>query len=61
MALVSSVLCLCSSNLSPGCLLLKRKIYQNEKGKAYLCLGFRSYAALGFPLERVKLADKDQQ
>ncbi|CAK8995796.1 unnamed protein product [Durusdinium trenchii] len=26
-----------------GCLLLKRKIYQNEKGKAYLCLGFRSY------------------
>ena len=42
-----------------GALLLKRRIYKNTAGKAFVCLGFQTYAAIGFPLETKRVGDKD--
>ena len=42
-----------------GALLLKRRIYTNNVGKAFVCLGFQTYAAIGFPLETRRVGDKD--
>lgn len=42
-----------------GVFLLKRRIYINNQGKAYMCLGFQTYAALGFPLETCSVDGKD--
>ena len=34
-----------------GTFLLKGHVYINQSGKAFLCLGFQTYSALGFPLQ----------
>ena len=48
------------SGFGRGSFLLKRRIYQNTAGKAFLCLGFHTYAAIGYPLEKAKVKDKDK-
>ena len=43
-----------------GCFLLKRRVYLNSSGKAFLCLGFQTYAAVGIPLEKQEVDGKDR-
>ena len=44
-----------------GTFLLKGHVYINQSGlsKAFLCLGFQTYSALGFPLQIKKVDGKD--
>ena len=42
-----------------GVFLLKRYVYQNNAGKAILCFGFHTYAALGVALEKKTIDGKD--
>ena len=50
----------CPMNSVVGSFLLKGHIYvSNDSGRAYLCLGFQTYAAIGFPLEKKQVDGKD--